>query len=719
MKNLGLRWKIMVILAVVVPVLVGITVYMTSSFSSVMRKNAEEQGLEMAYRYANKIDASMSSAMYAARTMGRMIEGMLGREDGISREALRDSMKVYLRDHPNLLGVYAALEPNVLDGKDAEYANAPEHNADGRFVPWVHYANGQITVVPCAGYVKDDAGGTWYYGPKRSRQETVVEPYKYDVAGKQVLMVDMVAPLFVKGQFMGVLGVDYPMDTIDAFVRDIKVFNSGYGFLVTKTGTYVAHPDTSYVEKAVNIFKEPETTPEIRAGLQRVLKGESFVHHTVENGEPFIYSYVPVFIGRYPNPYIFALKIPMNEVLAETVTMRNTSFAVAFFAVILLFLLILFIARIITRPIQQTMGAVEAIANGDLSVTLDADSKDEVGRMQVAVNNMAEKLTRNMDEITMQKSAAEEKTRLAEQATREAEEAKNQAENAKREGMLMAAERLEKIVAHLSSASEEISAQSNEIRNGTDVQRERIVSTATAMEEMNATVLEVAQNAGETAKQASTSREQALEGANVVNESVGAMSAIQGEATELKTNMNQLGQQAEAIGAIMTVIEDIADQTNLLALNAAIEAARAGEAGRGFAVVADEVRKLAEKTMGATKEVGDSIRSIQQVAKSNIDAMDGTVEKIAAATDLSARSGEMLQAIVSGVEASADRVQSIATAAEQQSATSEEINQSIEEINQIALDTSQAVSEAAAAAEELAEQAHQLNGIIQDMKIQE
>jgi methyl-accepting chemotaxis protein len=239
------------------------------------------------------------------------------------------------------------------------------------------------------------------------------------------------------------------------------------------------------------------------------------------------------------------------------------------------------------------------------------------------------------------------------------------------------------------------------------------------MEEMNATVLEVARNAGETADQAKTSRDNALEGAEVVNQTMEAMQAIKRNADGLSLNMNRLGEQAQSIGTIMNVIEDIADQTNLLALNAAIEAARAGDAGRGFAVVADEVRKLAEKTMGATKEVGDSIRAIQQAASQNVHAMESTVEHIDAATRLSSRSGEVLAAIVSGVEQSADRVQSIATAAEQQSATSEEINRAVEEINQITLETARAVGEATVAAEELARQAQQLSMIVEEMKSQE
>lgn len=180
--------------------------------------------------------------------------------------------------------------------------------------------------------------------------------------------------------------------------------------------------------------------------------------------------------------------------------------------------------------------------------------------------------------------------------------------------------------------------------------------------------------------------------------------------------MAQLGTQAQEIGNIMTVIEDIADQTNLLALNAAIEAARAGEAGRGFAVVADEVRKLAEKTMGATKQVGESIRSIQNVAQANIEGMDTAVESINQASQLSQRMGEVFNTITEGVEASADRIQSIATATEEQSASSEEINRAVEEINMIAEETASAAGEVENAAHELTSQSQELRSLINELK---
>jgi len=279
-----------------------------------------------------------------------------------------------------------------------------------------------------------------------------------------------------------------------------------------------------------------------------------------------------------------------------------------------------------------------------------------------------------------------------------------------------AADKATKISDAMASAARELTVQVEEASRGAEQQRDRTSETATAMEEMNATVLEVARNASQAAEASDQARIMAEKGARIVGESVAAINTVQQQSLELKTNLGQLGQQAEQIGRIMTVIEDIADQTNLLALNAAIEAARAGDAGRGFAVVADEVRKLAEKTMNATKEVGQAIAGIQQGTQANIAGMDNTSAAIAEATSRANTSGETLQQILSLAQAAADQVSSIATAAEQQSATSEEINRGVDDINRISSQTSEIMSQSAEAVSSLAHMASDLNAIIAEMR---
>jgi methyl-accepting chemotaxis protein len=236
------------------------------------------------------------------------------------------------------------------------------------------------------------------------------------------------------------------------------------------------------------------------------------------------------------------------------------------------------------------------------------------------------------------------------------------------------------------------------------------------MEEMNATVLEVARSASAAAESSERAMGKAKEGEQVVNNSINSIVNVQRDTEDLRSAMNRLGEQAVGIGTVITVINDIADQTNLLALNAAIEAARAGEAGRGFAVVADEVRKLAEKTMDATKEVSSSITGIQAGARDSITAVDRTGKNLEVATEFVSKSGEALQQIVSESIAIAEQIRSIATASEQQAATSEEITRSLGEINASASETAAAMQASADATNDLTNQTHELQALVSTLR---
>ncbi len=268
----------------------------------------------------------------------------------------------------------------------------------------------------------------------------------------------------------------------------------------------------------------------------------------------------------------------------------------------------------------------------------------------------------------------------------------------------------------MATASRQLSAQAEEVAEGASIQRDRITSTAAAMEEMNTAVLEVANNAGEANTQSDNVRSKATEGSELVHQVVMAIKSVNDVAKELEVNMQQLGKQAESIGSVMDVISDIADQTNLLALNAAIEAARAGEAGRGFAVVADEVRKLAEKTMTATTEVGNSIRGIQTTTSMNIERVSESANFAAKATELAAVSGASLEEILTLANANTGLISGIATAAEEQSATSEEINRSIDEINHIANANATGMVDASQAIRELTDMAADLQMLLKKLQ---
>ena len=416
-------------------------------------------------------------------------------------------------------------------------------------------------------------------------------------------------------------------------------------------------------------------------------------------------------------------KEEQGHILAEKNNdLASFSTKMIFLAIAIGFIISVGLGILLTRAVMQQLGedpgylaeVAGKIADGDLNVAFRQQRRQ--GGVYHVLQNMVATMKDKIAEAEQKSQEAAQQAQQAELATQEAHAAKAQAERARAEGMLQAAHQLEGVVEVVSTVTEQLSALIVQSSRGAEEQSHRVSITSSAMEEMNATVGEVAENAAKASETSDSARTMAQQGAQMVSNVVNDITAVQRQSIEVKTDMAALGKQADGIGQIMSVISDIADQTNLLALNAAIEAARAGDAGRGFAVVADEVRKLAEKTMSATQEVGGVIRGIQEGTRKSIDGVERSVSIIEGATQRATTSGESLAQIVTLVEQASDQVRSIATASEQQSASSEEISRAVEQVATISAETAQAMSRASEAMSEMTQQAQILRQLIREMK---
>ncbi len=269
----------------------------------------------------------------------------------------------------------------------------------------------------------------------------------------------------------------------------------------------------------------------------------------------------------------------------------------------------------------------------------------------------------------------------------------------------------------VASAAVELSATAEEISKGTDTLQSRSAQTATAVEEMNATVSQVAQHSGKAAALAQETVQTAKAGGTVVANTIAGMQQLSDAVSNSATIIAELGKSSDQIGEIVRVIEDIADQTNLLALNAAIEAARAGEQGRGFAVVADEVRKLAERTTKATKEIGDMIRQIQQDTRGAVESMQQGTQKVGAGVELVNRTGEALTQIVRMVSEGADMIRQIAVASEEQSVATQQIASDVEQVAKVSKESASGAQESAKASADVRKLAVELQSIVGSFKV--
>ena len=332
------------------------------------------------------------------------------------------------------------------------------------------------------------------------------------------------------------------------------------------------------------------------------------------------------------------------------------------------------LAKIISRPLAEAVVIAQKMADGDLSVAINTTSKDETGRLMAAMKVMTENLR---DIIGKVASTAGQVASAASQ-------------------MHSSADRI-------ATGAEEVAAQSGTV--------------ATAGEEMSATSGEIAQNCQMAAGGAQRASQSAQNGAEVVKKTVAAMGHIADKVQETAKTVESLGARSDQIGNIIGTIEDIADQTNLLALNAAIEAARAGEQGRGFAVVADEVRALAERTTRATKEISEMIKAIQKETRGAVAAMEQGVHQVEAGTEDAAKSGLALEDILLQVNDVVMQVNQIATAAEQQTATTVEISSNMHKITEVVQLTSQSANESATAAAQLSEHAEELQRLVRQFTL--
>jgi len=366
-------------------------------------------------------------------------------------------------------------------------------------------------------------------------------------------------------------------------------------------------------------------------------------------------------------------------------------------------------AKAIHNKYSELAQMSERIAKGIPDVEAFLEGNNVFDKFSGNLNHIVNYIGELESQVEKSEIVAREAESRAREALDQAEQARRQGEAARCEGLLSAAGTLERSVQSIRDHSAILGAASGKARDGAAEQQRLMGEAASAMEEMNAAVGETAAGASAAASEADMVMERAEAGSAVVARTLDSISEVSRNSQTLVESVAGLGSQAEGVGAIMGVISDIADQTNLLALNAAIEAARAGEAGRGFAVVADEVRKLAEKTMEATRDVGVAIEGIQAQVARTIDGVKGMAGLADEAAGMAGESGTALEEIVSHSGTSAERIGAIAAASAQQSVSSEEVTRTIAAVHDISSATDQGMAEAAEAVENLSARVEELS----------
>jgi methyl-accepting chemotaxis protein len=343
----------------------------------------------------------------------------------------------------------------------------------------------------------------------------------------------------------------------------------------------------------------------------------------------------------------------------------------------------------VARRTARLAAPLRLAVSAGLAADVPSQENYTIEKCIVELNAIFAQARQLRQELAAERARADAEASRAGEALAQAALARERAEASRCQGLLSAANTLGGAISSISDKATALHKAAAHATGGAEEQRRASSEAASAMEEMNASVAQVAGSAESAASHAAAATDRARAGAEAVERTVAAITQVHERTTALDQVIQNLGAQAGAIGKVMEIISDIADQTNLLALNAAIEAARAGDAGRGFAVVADEVRKLAEKTMAATRDVGDQIRGIQGGVGGARTGMDEAARLVDQAADLARQSGDTLRSIVDLARENAAQVQSIAAAAVQQSAASEQITRTISQVDDISGRTGQ------------------------------
>ncbi len=466
------------------------------------------------------------------------------------------------------------------------------------------------------------------------------------------------APVFHEGRRIGAAVFQAPIDNINAIMTDTAgLGETGQTLLVghdRKLRSQDRFSDDS------SILATYDT-----AVVDLMVKGESdIVTHYDTQGNASLQSYAPLGIAGLDWGII--TRIDLSEVSAPAATLRTQLLGLGMGIAVSVCGIAWYFSRRLVRPIAPLLQRARQIAEGKLSgQPLPVLGHDELGQLTVSINEMSASLRGLIEEVT--------------DTSRE-----------------------------VAAASTQIAASSDEMAHGMNEQTRQVHQVSSAVEEMSASIVEVARKSADAASSADQSGKTASEGGEVVRQTIQGMHTISQAVTASASSVSELGKRGEEIGQIIAVINDIADQTNLLALNAAIEAARAGEHGRGFAVVADEVRKLADRTTQATEEIGMSIQAIQIETSQAVARMNTGTDEVATGVTKATAAGESLKQIVASAQDVADMIQSIAAAAEQQSSASEEVARSVETISAVSQQTTDGVKQAASAAGMLSQKAEQL-----------
>ncbi len=502
----------------------------------------------------------------------------------------------------------------------------------------------------------------WYKAANSAQQTIVTEPYIAASSGK--LVITVATPVQHQGQMIGVAGADIDLSSVSAIINSLNFGGHGHAFIVGADGKILIHPDSKLVLK--NLAEAyPSDTPKVSPGMKEVeIDGKrQFISFTHVNGVPSANWYV-------------ALVLDQETAFSMLSEFRTSAIIAMVIAIVIIIALLGMLISLLMQPLLTMGRAMHDIAEGegDLTKRLTIHGHDEFGALGLSFNRFVERIHTSIIEVSS-------------------------------------------ATGQVNEVALRVVAASNSSMFNSDQQASRTSSVAAAINQLGAAAQEIAQNAALASQHSSDARSLAEDGQQVVDKTIAAMQQLSVKISDSCGNIETLNSNTVNIGQILEVITSISQQTNLLALNAAIEAARAGEAGRGFAVVADEVRNLAHRTQDSAQQVQTMIEELQVGARAAVGIMTDSQRQSESSVGIANQAGERLGSVTQRIGEIDGMNQSVATATEEQTAVVESINVDITEINMLNQEGVENLQSTLRACADLEQQAARLKQLVGSFRI--
>ncbi|HBO7033472.1 TPA: methyl-accepting chemotaxis protein, partial [Pseudomonas aeruginosa] len=573
-------------------------------------------------KFSHKILLAASLVVFAAFALFTLYN------DYLQRNAIREDLESYLREMGDVTSsnIQNWLGGRLLLVEQTAQTLARDHSPETVSAlleqpaltstfsfTYLGQQDGVFTMRPDspmpAGY--DPRSRPWYKDAVAAGGLTLTEPYVD--AATQELIITAATPVKAAGNTLGVVGGDLSLKTLVQIINSLDFSGMGYAFLVSGDGKILVHPDKEQVMKTLSEVY-PQNTPKIGSGFS-----EAELH-----GNTRILSFSPV-KGLSGLDWYIGISVDKDKAYAMLTKLRTSAIVAALIAVVAIVLLLGMLIRVLMQPLTDMGRAMQDIAQGegDLTKRLKVTSNDEFGALAISFNRFVERIHESIREVAG------------------------------------TARQLHDVAQLVVNASNSSMANSDEQSNRTN-------SVAAAINELGAAAQEIARNAADASHHASDANHQAEDGKQVVEQTIRAMNELSEKISASCANIEALNSRTVNIGQILEVIKGISEQTNLLALNAAIEAARAGEAGRGFAVVADEVRNLAHRAQESAQQIQKMIEELQIGAQEAVSTMTESQRYSLESVEIANRAGERLSSVTGRIAEIDGMNQSVATATEEQ-----------------------------------------------------